>query len=127
MQLKDLIALLDKTQKVYPDAGTLDHVIFQNAASEGTRGSIFHITQLPQYGKYSFLTFISATAEGIEMLEYYREQNLNKIKELLEAFIKLHLNAVEHIDVKDNYTNKPCDIRILKDTDEIYKSEFCAE
>ena len=84
MQLKDLIALLDKTQQVYPDAGTLDHVIFQNAASGGTRGSIFHITQLPQYGKYSFLTFISATADGIEMLEYYREQNLNKIKELLD-------------------------------------------
>jgi len=56
-----------------------------------------------------------------------QELNEDKIKELLEAFIKLHLNAVEHIDVKDNYTNKPCDIRILKDTDEIYKSEFCAE
>ncbi len=84
MQLKDLIALLDKTQQVYPDAGTLDYVLFQNAASAGTRGSIFHITQLPQYGKYYFLTFISATAEGIEMLEHFREQNLNKIKELLD-------------------------------------------
>jgi len=84
MQLKDLIALLDKTQQVYPDAGTLDYVMFQNAASGGTRGSIFHITHLPQYGKYCFLTFISATAEGIEMLEYFREQNLDKIKELLD-------------------------------------------
>ncbi|KHD04736.1 hypothetical protein PN36_09620 [Candidatus Thiomargarita nelsonii] len=83
MQLKDLITLLDKTQKVYPDAGKLDHVVFQNAASEGSRGSIFHITHLPEYGKYYFLTFISATADGIEMLEHYREQNLDKIKELL--------------------------------------------
>ncbi len=84
MQLKDLIALLDKTQQVYPDAGTLDYVMFQNAASGGTRGSIFHITHLPQYGKYYFLTFISATVEGIEMLEHYREKNLDRIKELLD-------------------------------------------
>jgi hypothetical protein len=84
MQLKDLVALLEKTQQVYADAGQLDYVMFQNAASGSTRGSIFHITHLPKYGQYYFLTFISATSEGIEMLEHYRERNLPKIKELLD-------------------------------------------
>lgn len=84
IQLEDLTSFYKKTQQVYSDAGQPDYVIFQNASDDGSRGSIFHITHLPQYGQYYFLTFVSATEEGISMLEHYREQNLNKIKELLD-------------------------------------------
>ena len=80
--LGDLISFYKKAQQVYPKAGQPDYVVFQNG--DGSQGSIFHITHLPKCGEYYFLTFVSATAEGIEMLEHFREQNLDKIKELLD-------------------------------------------
>ncbi len=86
-QLKDLVSLLSKTQKVNPDVGLFDHVIFQYAASGNSPGSILHITHLPHYGEYTFLIFVSATEQGIEMLELYRKRNMPKIKEYLDILI----------------------------------------
>jgi hypothetical protein len=86
-QLKDLVSLLSKTQKVNPEVGLFDYVMFQYAASGNSPGSILHITQLPHYGEYTFLIFVSATEQGIEMLELYRKRNLPKIKEYLDVLI----------------------------------------
>jgi hypothetical protein len=86
-QLKDLVSLLSKTQQINPDIGLLDHTIFQYAASGNSAGGIIHVSHLPHYGEYTFLIFVSATAEGIEMLELYRNRNLEKIKELLDVLL----------------------------------------
>ena len=86
-QLKDLVSLLSTTKKVNSDIGLFDYVMFQYAANDGSPGGIIHITHLPAYGEYTFLIFVSATAEGIEMLELYRKRNMPKIKELLDTLI----------------------------------------
>ena len=87
IQLKDLISLISKTKKVNPDVGLFDNAVFQYAASGQSAGSIIHVSHLSQYGDYTFLIFVSATADGIEMLELYRNRNLPKIKELLDVLI----------------------------------------
>jgi hypothetical protein len=87
IQLKDLISLISKTKKVNPDVGLFDNAVFQYAPAGESSGSIIHVSHLSQYGDYTFLIFVSATADGIEMLELYRNRNLPKIKELLEVLI----------------------------------------
>ena len=86
-QLKDLVSLLEKTKQVNPQIGSFDHVMFQYKATSDSRGGIIHITHLPEYGEYTFLIFVSATEEGIELLELYRHRNLPKIKELLDVLL----------------------------------------
>lgn len=86
-KLRDLITFLEKTEQVNPEVGLFDYVMFQYKKSGNSRGGIIHLTHLPEYDKYTFLIFISATEEGIEMLELYRKRNLEKIKELLNTLI----------------------------------------
>ncbi|MDM8558099.1 hypothetical protein [Candidatus Parabeggiatoa sp. HSG14] len=87
VQLKDLVSLLSKTQKVNPDIGLFDHVTFQYAANGNSAGGIIHVSHLSHHGDYTFLIFVSATAEGIEMLELYRNRNLSKIQELIDILL----------------------------------------
>ena len=87
VQLKDLVSLLSKTKQVNPDIGLFDHVTFQYQPEGSSAGGIIHVTHLPQYGDYTFLIFVSATSEGIEMLELYKKRNINKIKEFLDVLI----------------------------------------
>jgi len=87
VQLKDLVSLLSKTQTVNPDIGLFDHLMFQYAANGNSAGGIIHVTHLPDYGEYTFLIFVSATSEGIEMLELHRNRNLQKIKEFLDILL----------------------------------------
>ncbi|EDN68343.1 hypothetical protein BGP_2478 [Beggiatoa sp. PS] len=87
VQLKDLVSLLSKTQQVNPDIGLFDHMMFQYAANGNSSGGIIHVTHLPDYGEYTFLIFVSATSEGIEMLELHRNRNLQKIKEFLDILL----------------------------------------
>ena len=87
VQLKDLVSLLAKTQQVNPDIGVFDHVTFQYSPQGDSKGGLINVTHLPHYGEYTFLIFISATGDGIEMLELYRNRNLSKIKELLDVLI----------------------------------------
>ena len=87
VQLKDLVSLLAKTQQVNPDIGLFDHVTFQYGPQGDSKGGIINVTHLSHYGEYTFLIFISATGDGIEMLELYRNRNLSKIKELLDVLI----------------------------------------
>ncbi len=78
IQLRDLVSLLSKTGKVNPKIGSLNHVVFQYS------GGIIHISHLPEHGDYTFLIFVSATKEGIEMLEFYRKRNLEEIQRHLK-------------------------------------------
>ena len=87
IQLKDLISLISKTKQVNPDVGLFDHVMFQYNSDGKSSGSIIHVSHLSEYGDYTFLIFVSATSDGIEMLELYRNRNLPKIKELLNVLI----------------------------------------
>ena len=80
VQLKDLVSLLTHTKKVNPKIGELEHVEFQYS------GGIIHITHLPKYGDYTFLIFVSATKEGVEMLEFFRNKHLEEIQGLLDDF-----------------------------------------
>ncbi len=86
-QLKDLVSLLTKTKQVNPNVGLFDHVMFQYAAHGDSPGSLIDISHLPQYGENTFIIFVSATAEGIEMLELYRKRNLPNIQTLLNVLI----------------------------------------
>jgi hypothetical protein len=81
-QLRNLIPLLADTKKVNAQIGSLSYVAFQYS------NGIIHITHLPQYGDYTFLVFVSATKEGIEMLEYFREQYFSKIEPLLDQLFE---------------------------------------
>ncbi|HDN26106.1 MAG TPA: hypothetical protein ENG03_03230 [Thioploca sp.] len=87
VQLKDLVSLLSKTKQVNPEIGLFDHVMFQYQPEGSSAGGIIHVTHLPQYGEYTFLIFVSATSDGIEMLELYRKRNIEKIKEFLDLLI----------------------------------------
>ncbi len=86
-QLKDLVSLLSKTKQINPDIGLFDHVMFQYIKEGSSPGGIIHVTHLPVYGEYTFLIFVSATEEGIEMLELYRKRNLEQIKEYLDVLM----------------------------------------
>jgi len=86
-QLRDLVTFLQTTKKENPKIGLFDHAMFQYKATSDSRGGIIHLTHLPEYGDYTFLIFVSATEEGIEMLELYRHRNLPKIKELLDTLL----------------------------------------
>jgi len=77
--LEVLVSCLSKTKQVNSQSGEFEHVVFQYS------GRVIHITHLPKYGDYTFLVFVSATREGIEMFEFFREQHLEKIQELLDA------------------------------------------
>lgn len=78
VQIQHFVAMLKMTNKVNQEIGTL------KAAEFLYSGGIMHITHLPQFGENTFLVFVSATEEGIELLALHRKRNLDKILELLE-------------------------------------------
>ncbi len=78
VQVQHFVSMLKMTHKVNEDIGPLNTAEFLHS------GGIVHITHLPQFGEYTFLVFVSATEEGIELLALHRKRNLDKILELLE-------------------------------------------
>ncbi len=77
VQIQHFISMLKMTNKVNTEIGSLKTAEFLYS------GGIVHITHLPQFGEYTFLVFVSATEEGVEMLALYRKRNLEKILALL--------------------------------------------
>ena len=75
--IRSFIPLLENTPK---KTGVFDYSIFQFS------NAIIHITHLPKYGEYTFILFVSATAEGIEIFEEYRYRYIYKIIELLDYY-----------------------------------------
>lgn len=79
VQVQHFVSMLKMTSKVNEEIGALKTAEFLYS------GGIVHITHLPQFGEYTFLVFVSATEEGIELLALHRKRNLDKILELLGA------------------------------------------
>ena len=77
VQIQHFVSMLKMTNKVN------DHIGSLKTAELLFSGGIVHITHLPQFGEYTFLVFVSATEEGIELLALHRKRNLDKIITLL--------------------------------------------
>jgi hypothetical protein len=77
VHIQHFIAMLKMTNKVNDKIGDLKTAEFLYV------NGIVHITHLPQFGEHTFLVFVSATEEGIELLALHRKRNLDKIIELL--------------------------------------------
>ncbi|MEK8020691.1 MAG: hypothetical protein VSS75_027810 [Candidatus Parabeggiatoa sp.] len=73
VQIQHFVSMLKMTNKVN------DHIGSLKTAELLFSGGIVHITHLPQLGEYTFLVFVSATEEGIELLALHRKRNLDKI------------------------------------------------
>jgi len=77
VQIQHFVSMLKMTHKVN------DHIGLLRTAEFLYSGGIVHITHLPQLGEYTFLVFVSATEEGIELLALHRKRNLDQILTLL--------------------------------------------
>jgi len=77
VQIQHFVAMLNMTNKVNQEIGSLKAAEFLYSSG------IIHITHLPQFGENTFLVFVSATEDGIELLAFHRKRNLDKILELL--------------------------------------------
>ncbi len=78
VQIQYFVSMLKMTSKVNSHLGSLKTAEFLYS------GGIVHITHLPQFNQYTFLVFVSATEEGIELLALHRKRNLEKIIGLLK-------------------------------------------
>jgi hypothetical protein len=77
VQMQHFVSMLKMTSRVNTEIGSF------KTAELLFSGGIVHITHLPQYGEYTFLVFVSATEEGIELLALHRKRNMEKILALL--------------------------------------------
>ena len=83
-----IINALQVMKKVNPQLGAFDHLMLQHKKTGESNGSIIYITHILEYPEYStFLLFVSATEEGIAMLELYKDRHIEQIKGLLKEYL----------------------------------------